>query len=119
MKEKIRILKIGIASEDEIRERVLAIAGGKLKPKTDDPKVWVRSRRELAALLSDENAALLDAIRKAPGSPVGVIADKLKRKVPSVSRSLGQLSALGLVSLPKDGRNVVPEVLFDRVELPV
>jgi hypothetical protein len=34
----MKIVKIGIASQEEIRERALAIAKGELKPKKSDPK---------------------------------------------------------------------------------
>ncbi|WP_295876785.1 hypothetical protein [uncultured Zhongshania sp.] len=33
--------KIGIMSKREIRERIIAIASGELKPEIDAPKIWV------------------------------------------------------------------------------
>ena len=35
----MKILKIGIASQEKIRERILGIAKGKIKPKASDPKI--------------------------------------------------------------------------------
>ena len=40
---KMKVIKIGIASQEKIRERVLAIAKGEIKPKASDPKIWFTS----------------------------------------------------------------------------
>jgi predicted transcriptional regulator len=56
----MKTLKIGIASQEKIRARVLGIARGKIKPKASDPKIWFTSMRSLSQVLSDENRALLD-----------------------------------------------------------
>ena len=58
----MKVIKIGIASQQKIRQRVLAIAKGEIKPKLSDPKVWFTSMRSLAEVLSDENRAILDVI---------------------------------------------------------
>ncbi len=47
----MRIIKIGIASQEEIRERMLAIAKGELKPKKSDPKIWFTSLESLTKIL--------------------------------------------------------------------
>ena len=39
----MKVIKIGIASQEKIRERVLLIAKGELKPKASDPKIWFTS----------------------------------------------------------------------------
>jgi predicted transcriptional regulator len=36
----MKTLKIGIAPQEKIRERILGIARGKIKPKASDPKIW-------------------------------------------------------------------------------
>lgn len=61
----MKVIRIGIAPQEKIRERVLAIAKGEVKPMAADPKVWFTSMRSLSQVLSDENRALLDAIRTA------------------------------------------------------
>jgi predicted transcriptional regulator len=61
----MKIFKVGIASQEEIRERMLAIAKGEYKPKLSDPKIWFTSMRSLSNVLSNENRALLDLIRAA------------------------------------------------------
>ena len=62
---KMKIIKVGIASQEEIRERMLAIAKGEFKPKLSDPRIWFTSMRSLSQAVSDENRALLDVIRTA------------------------------------------------------
>jgi predicted transcriptional regulator len=47
----MRIIKIGIASQEKIRERVLAIAKGELKPKASDSKIWFISMESLTKTL--------------------------------------------------------------------
>mgnify|MGYP000194415906 CR=1 FL=1 len=44
-------LKIGIAPQEKIRERVLAIAKGEIKPKTSDPKIWFTSEKSVLKAL--------------------------------------------------------------------
>jgi predicted transcriptional regulator len=61
----MKIIKVGIAPQEKIRERMLAIAKGECKPKLSDPKIWFTSMRSLSKVLSNENRALLDVIRTA------------------------------------------------------
>ena len=58
----MKTIKIGIMSQKEIRERTIAIAQGKYKPKSDEPKIWFASTQSLTELLKDENHALFQAI---------------------------------------------------------
>lgn len=53
---------IGIMPQHEIRERTLAIASGKYKPKSNEPKIWFTSYASLAQVLNGENRALLNTI---------------------------------------------------------
>ncbi len=52
MKNDERVLKIGIASREEIQARTLAIVRGEIKVTPDDPKVWFTSLESLAQVLS-------------------------------------------------------------------
>ena len=49
----MKTIKIGIMSQQEIRERTLAIVQGKYKPKSDEPKIWFTSIPSLAEVLSN------------------------------------------------------------------
>jgi predicted transcriptional regulator len=59
----MKIIKVGIAPQEKIRERMLSIAKGEFKPKLSDPKIWFTSMRSLSKVLSNESRALLDVIR--------------------------------------------------------
>lgn len=71
----MKIIKIGIASQKDIRAHMLAIAKGELKPKSGDPKIWFTSMRSLSQVLSDENRALLDQIRASKPVSISGLAE--------------------------------------------
>jgi len=50
---------IGIASQQAIRTRAVAIARGDHLPSPNEPKVWFTSMRSLAEVLSDDTLATL------------------------------------------------------------
>ena len=66
----MKAIVIGIMPQDKIRERILSIARGEHKPKSGEPRIWFASMRSLAEVLSDENRALLQVIKKT--NPLGV-----------------------------------------------
>lgn len=73
----MKVIKIGIAPQEKIRERMLAIAKGELKSKPSDPKIGFTSMRSLSQVLSDENRALLEIIRTSPPGSISELADRL------------------------------------------
>ena len=58
----MKVIKIGIAPQEEIRRRILSIAKGELKVKSTDPKIWFTSMGSLAEVLSDENRAIAGVV---------------------------------------------------------
>jgi len=104
----MKIIKIGIASQEKIRERVLAIAKGDIKPKATDPKIWFTSMRSLSQVLSDENRALLDVIRISRPASISELADITGRKQGNLSRTLKTMCRYGLVKMEKNARSVRP-----------
>ena len=58
----MKIVKIGIASQEEIRERVLAIAKGELKPKKSNPKIWFTSLESLTRTMDKNFTTGLNSI---------------------------------------------------------
>ena len=58
----MKIIKIGIAPQEKIRERALAIARGEIQPNPSDPKFWFTSVDSLSRVVRDENHALLDVV---------------------------------------------------------
>jgi predicted transcriptional regulator len=71
----MKIIKIGIASQQDIRARMLAIAKGELKPKAGDPKIWFTSMRSLSRVLSDENRVLFHLIRASKPVSISELAE--------------------------------------------
>lgn len=104
----MKVIRIGIAPQEKIRERVLAIAKGEIKPKASDPKIWFTSMRSLSQVLSDENRALLDVIRTARPASISELADITGRKQGNLSRTLKTMSRYGLVKMEKNERSVRP-----------
>lgn len=105
---RMKTIKIGIMSQKEIRERTLAIAQGKYKPKSNEPKIWFTSIRSLAEVLSDDNQALLHIITDKKPSSISELAAITGRKLSNLSRTLKTLSAYGFVKLEKHNKVVCP-----------
>lgn len=97
-------LTIGILPQDKMRERVLQIARGELKPKPGDPRVWFPSMRSVAEVLSDENRALLKVIEAEQPPSIQELAELTGRKPSNLSRTLKTMSHYGLVELKPAGR---------------
>lgn len=113
----MKVLKIGIAPREKIRERVLAIARGEIKPKPSDPKIWFTSMRSLSQVLSDENRALLDVIRTARPASISELADITGRKQGNLSRTLKTMSRYGLVKMERNDRSVRPIAHAERYQI--
>ena len=62
----------------------------------------------MARVLSDENMALLKAIRESHTDSMDTLAKTVGKHVPNVSRSLHTMAQYGLVKLIKHGRTVIP-----------
>ncbi len=113
----MKVIKIGIAPQEEIRRRILSIAKGELKVKSTDPKIWFTSMRSLAEVLSDENRALLDVIRKSKPVSISELAEITGRKQGNLSRTLKKMSHYGLVKMQKQARALQPIACGDRYEI--
>ncbi|MEO6801203.1 MAG: transcriptional regulator, partial [Rhodanobacter sp.] len=79
---------IGVASQQAIRARALAIASGDRQPRPDEPKIWFTSMRSLAEVLSDDNRALLRLIREKKPESLNQVAESTGRAHSNLSRTL-------------------------------
>lgn len=113
----MKIVRIGILPQIEIRQRTLAIARGELKPRPSDPRIWFTSMRSLSQVLSDENRALLEVIRTSKPASISALAKMTGRKQSNLSRTLKTMSHYGLVSLQRTNQVVRPVVLGDRYQI--
>ena len=101
---------IGIASQQDIRARALAIARGDHRPRAGWPKIWFTSMRSLAEVLSDENRALLRVIREHEPESLSRLAEITGRAPSNLSRTLKTREHDGLVEMQRDVRTVRPVV---------
>ncbi len=113
----MKVIRIGIAPQAKIRERMLAIARGELKSKASDPKIWFTSMRSLSQVLSDENRALLEVIRTAKPESISALADLTGRKQGNLSRTLKTMSRYGLVKMVRVDRQVRPVADAERYQI--
>lgn len=101
-------LVIGIASQQAIRARALAIAHGDHQPRPNEPKIWFTSMRSLAEVLSDDNRALLRVIREQKPESLSQLAEFTGRAPSNLSRTLKTMERYGLVEMRRTLRNVQP-----------
>lgn len=104
----MRAVTIGIMPQEKIRERVLAIARGKYKPKRNEPKVWFTSMKSVAEVLSDENRVLLHIIKDTKPESLKILAEATGRKPSNLSRTLKTLASYGFVELNRENKTVRP-----------
>ncbi|MEO5660388.1 MAG: helix-turn-helix domain-containing protein [Polaromonas sp.] len=105
----MKSLTIGILAQDQIRQRMLAVAKGEIKVKPGDPNVWFTSMRSLAEVLSDENRALLRTIWQREPESIAELATTTGRKPGNLSRTLKTMANYGLVEMqPVNQRQLRP-----------
>ena len=75
------------------------------------PTVWFASMASLAAVLSDDNRALLRVIHSAKPSTLTELAALTGRKVPNLSRTVKTMAGYGLLELQRNSRDLRPIAL--------
>lgn len=114
------ILKVGIASYEEMKARSLAIARGEYKRRKGEPKVWFTSTESFARVLSEKNRALLHLIAEAEPESLAELAALSGRAKSNLSRTLKTMERYGLVQLRRGERGrIVPRVPYGRITLDV
>lgn len=115
---KPSILKVGIASYDEIKRRTLAIARGEYKPSHNEPRVWFTSIESLAQVLSSKNKILLEIIVQQEPDSMTELAELSGRQKGNLSRTLRTLERYGIVKLEHSkGSMIKPRVMFNHFEV--
>ena len=104
------VMNVGIMSREDYKNRTIAIAKGKYKPKKGEPKVWFESVKSLAQVLSNENQKLLKLIIECKPKSLTELEAISNRKKSNLSRTLKTLESYGIVSLSKVNGKVVPTV---------
>ena len=120
-----KVMKVGVMPYRDMKARTIAIARGRHKPAPGEPKVWFASLKSLASVLSEDNQALLQAIREHNPESIAELQDITGRAASNLTRTLHTLERYGLVELQaapqsegKGGRAPLkPVVLADGVDL--
>jgi predicted transcriptional regulator len=115
MTSRTKILRIGIASREQMKARTMAIARGEHRPSADEPKVWFTSMESLAQVLSSKNTLLLEMIRRAQPASLKKLAELSGRQISNLSRTLHTMERYRLVKLERSNGTVVPTVPYDRL----
>ena len=115
MSTRARILRIGIASREQMKARTIAIARGEHKPAPDEPKIWFTSIESLAQVLSSKNKLLLELIRRSRPASIKQLAQLSGREESNLSRTLKTMERYRLVKLERTNGTVVPTVPYDRL----
>lgn len=105
-----KVMRLGLLPPAALRQRVIAIARGDFQPKASEPKVWFTSMKVLAAVLSDDNRALLRVIVDTHPASMAELARSTGCTAASVSRRLKSLSRYGIVELRRERSLVRPVV---------
>ncbi|MDQ1817435.1 MarR family transcriptional regulator [Massilia sp. CCM 9210] len=90
---------------------LLSDASEPVRSGSEVPTVWFASMASLAAVLSDDNRALLRLIHERQPKSLTELAAWAGRKVPNLSRTLRTMAGHGLVELKKNARDVQPIAL--------
>ncbi|HSW71277.1 MAG TPA: transcriptional regulator, partial [Gammaproteobacteria bacterium] len=99
-----RIVKVGIMPLEQFKKRTIAIARGNYKPKKDEPKIWFRSMRSLAHVLSEENQELLKLIVDKQPQSIKELEGVTGRSANNLLRTLRMLENYGFVKLEEGAR---------------
>lgn len=63
---------------------------------------------DIVSLFTKERIRMIRTIKSSKGMTMGLLAKKLKRKLPAVERDLKILEGMGIADLNKKGREVYP-----------
>ncbi|ORJ59261.1 helix-turn-helix domain-containing protein [Geothermobacter hydrogeniphilus] len=104
------VLKIGIMSREDYKQRTIAIARGTYTPKRNEPKIWFESLQSMAQVLSSENQRLLRLIMDEHPQSLKELEELTGRTSSNLSRTLKTMAHYGIVELEKHKRRLVPKV---------
>lgn len=119
-----RTVKVGIMPLEQFKKRTLAIARGEYQPKKGEPKIWFRSIRSLAHVLSEENQTLLKLIVDKQPRSITELGNVTGRSANNLLRTLRMLENYGFVRLEEGVRgrgrpSLIPNVIYSAAEIEV
>ena len=104
------VIKIGILSMEDYKQRSIAIAKGEYRPTGNEPKIWFESLQSMAQVLNSENQRLLQLIMDEHPQSLKELEDLTGRSSSNLSRTLKTMARYGIVELEKNKRRIVPRV---------
>lgn len=110
---------------EQYKKRTIAIAKGEYKPQRDEPKIWFRSLKSLAHVLSEDNQELLKLILETQPKSIKQLESTTGRSANNLLRTLRMMEIYGFVKLKAGqtggrGRTpLIPEVIYSGVEVEV
>lgn len=111
----MRVLHIGIAPREYVKQRTMEIVRGK-KFGAGEPRHWVSSLEGLAKVLSERNMLLLEMIRNTRPKSMTELAKLSGRAKSNLSRTLHTMESLGLIELTVvTGGKKIPTVTYDKL----
>jgi predicted transcriptional regulator len=111
------LLYIGVATQEEVRARAIAIARGEYKPSANEPKVWFTSLNSLAQVLCDENKLLLNLIQEKSPQSLQELAEMSGREKSNLSRTLRTMERYKLVTLKEENGRLIPVAPYSGVKV--
>lgn len=105
-----KIIKMGVMSKEEYKQRTIAIAKGEYLPKANEPKVWFESLQSMAQVLNNENQQLLQTIIEEHPKSLKELEVLSGRSSSNLSRTLKTMARYGIIELEKKDKRVVPIV---------
>ena len=105
-----KVMKIGVMSKEEYRQRTIAIAKGEYIPKGSEPKIWFESLQSMAQVLNNENQKLLQTIAEEHPKSLRELEELSGRSSSNLSRTLKTMARYGIISLEKEDKRIVPIV---------
>lgn len=114
--DRLRQPAVGIASHNEIKQRLFASARGEKVFDPAGPKFWM-SADALMRLLTEENLELLAIIDREKPKSVSALANLVGREQGNVSRTIGKFERAGLVRLVSEGREKRPEIVVKHLRI--
>jgi len=105
-----KVMKIGVMSKEEYKQRTIAIAKGEYSPKSNEPKIWFESLQSMAQVLNNENQKLLQTILEEHPKSLRELEELSGRSSSNLSRTLKTMERYGIISLEKKDKCIVPIV---------
>ncbi len=104
------VIKIGIMSREDYKQRTIAIAKGAYTLKDNEPKIWFESLQSMAQVLNSENQRLLQLIMDEHPQSLKELEQLSGRSSSNLSRTLNTMARYGIVELERNKRRIVPRV---------